>query len=277
MSSRALPLLSSSPFRLARRWRGLLPSVMARAMSGALAASVLLAGVLASGTARAQAINLGQIVQAELRPGWRTDAGTFADLLAPGLDAAALLARVDAVWTLTSGLGFEALLRRHAPRLCIAEPVMADAMRALGLGSCPPTRVLMLSARRHVGTDGMPGLSCACGHLSDAAEAPAIMAMLQRALACAHRSARDCGDTPCALKGSLAPVAPGLSERETEVLERLGRGQPPRTIARRMGISVKTVESYRSQIKQKLGFQDSRALLEFAVLWRRGADAGTRS
>lgn len=170
-----------------------------------------------------------------------------------------------------------ALLRRHAPRLCIAEPVMADAMRALGLGSCPPTRVLMLSARRHVGTDGMPGLSCACGHLSDAAEAPAIMAMLQRALACAHRSARDCGDTPCALKGSLAPVAPGLSERETEVLERLGRGQPPRTIARRMGISVKTVESYRSQIKQKLGFQDSRALLEFAVLWRRGADAGTRS
>lgn len=72
MSSRALPLLSSSPFRIARRWRGFLPNVM----GGALAASVLLAGVLTSGTARAQAINLGQIVQAELRPGWRTEQGT---------------------------------------------------------------------------------------------------------------------------------------------------------------------------------------------------------
>lgn len=67
------PLVSSSPFRLARRWRGLLHPLVA----GVITASAVLAGALsAAAPARAQAFNLAQIVQAELRPGWRTDQGT---------------------------------------------------------------------------------------------------------------------------------------------------------------------------------------------------------
>ena len=79
-------------------------------------------------------------VEAGLRPGAVPDAGTFADLLAPGLDAAALLARVDAVWTLTSGLGFEALLR-GVPVTCLGAPFYAGWGLTSDLGPVPARRL----------------------------------------------------------------------------------------------------------------------------------------
>ncbi|MCC5989280.1 MAG: capsular polysaccharide biosynthesis protein [Pararhodobacter sp.] len=50
-------------------------------------------------------------IEAGLRPGAVPDAHAIADLVVAGIDAASLLAHVDIVWTITSGLGFEALLR----------------------------------------------------------------------------------------------------------------------------------------------------------------------
>jgi capsular polysaccharide export protein len=50
-------------------------------------------------------------VEAGLRPGAVPEAGALADLVAESADPAALLAVVDRVVTITSGLGFEALLR----------------------------------------------------------------------------------------------------------------------------------------------------------------------
>lgn len=50
-------------------------------------------------------------VEAGLRPGALADAGDLADLVLSGTDPAALLTQVDAVWTMTSLLGFEALIR----------------------------------------------------------------------------------------------------------------------------------------------------------------------
>lgn len=50
-------------------------------------------------------------VVAGLRPGAVPDAAELADLVLTGGDPAAVLGAVDAVWTITSGLGFEALLR----------------------------------------------------------------------------------------------------------------------------------------------------------------------
>lgn len=49
-------------------------------------------------------------VEAGLRPG-RIEADDLADMLADRADPVALMGEVDAVWTLTSALGFEALLR----------------------------------------------------------------------------------------------------------------------------------------------------------------------
>jgi len=50
-------------------------------------------------------------VEAGLRPGHVADAETWADLVLEDTDSAALLPHIDAVWTLTSLLGFEALMR----------------------------------------------------------------------------------------------------------------------------------------------------------------------
>ncbi len=58
-----------------------------------------------------------------------------------------------------------------------------------------------------------------------------------------------------------------LSEQEMEVFEQTGRGIATRDIAQSMGLSVKTVESYRSRIKEKLNIQTAADLMQQAVKW----------
>lgn len=63
-------------------------------------------------------------VEAGLRPGTVPQAAALADSVMPGADAAALISLCDTVWTLTSGLGFEALLRGK-PVTCLGTPFYA--------------------------------------------------------------------------------------------------------------------------------------------------------
>lgn len=58
-----------------------------------------------------------------------------------------------------------------------------------------------------------------------------------------------------------------LSDRELQVFELYGRGRTTRQIASVLHLSVKTIESHRDHIKQKLGFPDSAALVHAAVHW----------
>ena len=62
----------------------------------------------------------------------------------------------------------------------------------------------------------------------------------------------------------------GLSDRELEVFEQLGRGRSTRDIAKRLGISVKTVETHRAHIKRKLHVKTATELLQYAVNWVAG-------
>ncbi len=64
------------------------------------------------------------------------------------------------------------------------------------------------------------------------------------------------------------PPAPPLSPREGEVFRLLGQGLPNRAIARELGISVKTVESYLEGLKLKLGCRTTAELRARAL--RRG-------
>ena len=63
-----------------------------------------------------------------------------------------------------------------------------------------------------------------------------------------------------------------LTDRELEVLQSLGRGLGMSRIAKKLRLSVKTVETYRTRIRQKLSIPDSAALLEFAVEWFRSLE-----
>jgi DNA-binding NarL/FixJ family response regulator len=59
----------------------------------------------------------------------------------------------------------------------------------------------------------------------------------------------------------------GLSDRELEIFELIGEGQNTRQIAEALRLDVKTVETYRSRIKDKLHLKTSAELLQQAIHW----------
>jgi DNA-binding NarL/FixJ family response regulator len=58
-----------------------------------------------------------------------------------------------------------------------------------------------------------------------------------------------------------------LAERELQVFELTGHGLNTREIAERLRIGVKTVETYRHRIREKLQLQHPRDLLRSAIAW----------
>ena len=58
-----------------------------------------------------------------------------------------------------------------------------------------------------------------------------------------------------------------LSDRELEVFQAIGRGESTREIAEILNLSIKTIETYKSHLKQKLDLRNSTELLQFAVEW----------
>ncbi len=58
-----------------------------------------------------------------------------------------------------------------------------------------------------------------------------------------------------------------LSDRELEVFTLIGRWKKTGEIARELHLSVKTVEYYREQLKQKLNLQDGAELARYATSW----------
>lgn len=77
-------------------------------------------------------------VEAGLRPG-AIDAASLADLVLTGTGPAALLAEVQEVWTMTSLLGFEALVR-GLPVTCLGAPFYAGWGLTRDLGPVPDRR-----------------------------------------------------------------------------------------------------------------------------------------
>lgn len=59
----------------------------------------------------------------------------------------------------------------------------------------------------------------------------------------------------------------GLSDRELEIFELIGRGYTTAKIARMLVISSKTVETYRQRIKTKLGIDSAIDLVRRAANW----------
>jgi DNA-binding NarL/FixJ family response regulator len=59
----------------------------------------------------------------------------------------------------------------------------------------------------------------------------------------------------------------GLTDREIQVFELIGRGLTTGGIADQLGVSVKTIETYRSNIKAKLNLRDAAALVRYAATW----------
>lgn len=63
----------------------------------------------------------------------------------------------------------------------------------------------------------------------------------------------------------------GLTPRQMEVLKMIAEGMRTKEIAFTLGVSVKTIETYRSQIMNRLGIGDVASLVRYAI--RRGISA----
>jgi DNA-binding NarL/FixJ family response regulator len=60
-------------------------------------------------------------------------------------------------------------------------------------------------------------------------------------------------------------VTTELSDREEDVLRRIAQGLSNKEIAARLGVSVKTVETYKARSMQKLGLQSRVDIIRYAV------------
>jgi DNA-binding NarL/FixJ family response regulator len=63
------------------------------------------------------------------------------------------------------------------------------------------------------------------------------------------------------------PSVDALADRELEVFRLIGEGMRTAEIAERLHLSVKTVETYRDRIRQKLNLVDGTKLAHYATQW----------
>ncbi len=68
-------------------------------------------------------------------------------------------------------------------------------------------------------------------------------------------------------KRSGSPIE-DLSDRELQVFNMIGQGRGTRQIAEELHLSVKTIESHRARIKDKLNLQTGAQLVQHAIQWR---------
>jgi DNA-binding NarL/FixJ family response regulator len=69
--------------------------------------------------------------------------------------------------------------------------------------------------------------------------------------------------------GNKIEVSPldSLSDRELEVFQLIGKGFGTRQISERLYLSIKTIETYRAHIKEKLNLAGAAEMLQYAIQW----------
>jgi DNA-binding NarL/FixJ family response regulator len=163
-----------------------------------------------------------------------------------------------------------AALQTHRPDLLVLDSSMAQALRRLVRPSDYYPRVILLGATRHLGAAYDFVTEHVCGFIGARAETEAILALIRTVARCDFQCAglRIC--TACPARCTMQLPELPLSEREYEVFARIGRGHQSSGIAAALRVSVKTVETYRENIKRKLELSSAYALTAAATAWHVG-------
>lgn len=69
------------------------------------------------------------------------------------------------------------------------------------------------------------------------------------------------------IEGGTGSPVDKLSDRELEILELLGRGFGTKESALELHLSIKTIETHRAHIKEKLQLKDAGEMVRFAIDW----------
>ena len=67
--------------------------------------------------------------------------------------------------------------------------------------------------------------------------------------------------------GTAKTPIENLSDREFEVFRLIGEGLKASQIASQLYLSIKTIETYRTRIKEKLNLDDAAKLLQYSIKW----------
>ncbi len=175
-----------------------------------------------------------------------------------------------------AGGAAEALARIEvaAPDLVLMDVGMKEVngldLAALLLERHPSLRVLMLSMYDNPAYVQRALQAGARGYVLKDAPASEIVAAIEAVAA---------GGTflsPAVSQGLFRSQAarPLLTPRESEILAALGRGQTSKQIARELGLSVRTVEAHRQNIKRRLELDSMAELIKYAVEHARTFDGG---
>jgi DNA-binding NarL/FixJ family response regulator len=63
-----------------------------------------------------------------------------------------------------------------------------------------------------------------------------------------------------------------LSDRELEIFRLIGEGYKASQIAEQLHLSIKTIETYRTRIKEKLDIDNASELLKYSIRWAKSQD-----
>ena len=139
----------------------------------------------------------------------------------------------------------------------------------------PATRLLVLTMHDDPAYAGLTLAAGATGHVVKDAESSELLAAIRavyRGRTFVHTGSVD-EDAPLA---TATAAVPPLSRRERQVLELLARGHTNREVAQRLSLSVKTIETYRSRLNDKLGLESRadlvRLAMDLGLLTTRGDD-----
>ena len=82
-------------------------------------------------------------------------------------------------------------------------------------------------------------------------------------------ASRQAGEGAGPKQGVAKGMATGLTNRELQVFRLVGQAQATKQVAAKLGVSVKTVETHRENIKNKLGLESHAKLVACAAQWLR--------
>jgi len=189
-----------------------------------------------------------------------------------------LRARLDAVPTLTvageAGNADEALALAESlePDLVLMDIGM-QGMNGIALAGLfherfPAIRVLMLSMHDNVEYVTQAVRAGASGYVLKDSPATEIVRAIEAVLAGQTWFSAGLGARMIQASAAQAPVE-RLTPRELDILDALAEGLSSKQIAHRNGLSVRTVETHRLNLKRKLNIEGQAELIKFAVENRR--------
>lgn len=163
------------------------------------------------------------------------------------------------------------LARKHQPQLVVMDIAMAglnglEATRRIR-SETPDARILILSMHANEQYVHQALQAGASGYLlKDAATEElelAIQAALKGQTYLSPRISRRLVDDY--LKQGEGNPADQLTPRQREILQLIAEGRSTRAIAERLHVSVKTVETHRAQLMDRLDIHDVPGLVRFAI------------